>query len=256
MQRIRTTRWPTRNIGGDRAYCKLKYVNGVNMGIAIGNSYTVLNQIMNCGSLWNPSPSPDGTYSPCTYSAVMGNTPNLSTMGALYQRYRIRGVKVRLTYWKTSGPPCFIFLNAATDQSGYGAQNTAPNPDFPEPTIAVLPEQRWAKYRVCQNTIQGGRATTLSAYYSVNRVFGPDSMTKNDHDFTGEMSPNEPYWGAGPVNPSEPLGLRYVSPIRGPWFQWGVSTLDGQTVSEEAAGVVKIEQTVYCEFFGKRVTTQ
>ena len=38
MQRIKSVRWPARNIGGDRAYCKLRYVKGARFTIPLANT--------------------------------------------------------------------------------------------------------------------------------------------------------------------------------------------------------------------------
>ena len=181
MQRIKSVRWPARNIGGDRAYCKLRYVKGAEFPITLGQYYTAQNQAMAIGA------SAAGALSSCTLTGVMGHTPHLSTMGALYTKYRIRGIKLRLSYWQTGGAPVFLFAQATPDQGVVGGGDTAPNPDFILPSINQLPEQRWAKYRVCQATAAGGRATNLSVYYSVNRVQGPDAIVKNDLEYTGDV---------------------------------------------------------------------
>ena len=86
--------------------------------------------------------------SSCTLAGVMGDTPNLSTMGQLYLHYRIRGIKLRLTYWQTGGAPVILFSNATADTADVETTSTAPTPDFPIPSITILPEQRWGKYRV------------------------------------------------------------------------------------------------------------
>ena len=242
MQRIKSVRWPARNIGGDRAYCKLRYVKGARFTIPPSEYFLAQNQVMALGAC-GPTP-----LSSCTLSTVMGDTPNLSTMGSLYTNYRIRGIKVRLTYWQTGGVPCFLYTQAVPDQNVVLSSSTAPNPDFIPPNITSLPEQRWSKYRVCQATGAGGRATTVSAYYSVNRVQGPDRIIKNDVDYTGDMQVAAPYWGT--VAPT-------AYPQRSPWLQFGISTLSGAVVSGDGSdGILKVEQTVYCEFFGRRSKTQ
>lgn len=245
MQRIRSTRWPVKNIGGDRAYCKLRYVKGANFGIAQGDFWNGQNQVMGIAT----APSGSNLF-PTTLHAIMGDTPNLSTMGQLYQFYRIRGVKLRLTYWQISGAPCFLFAQAVPDQGQVSGSDSAPNPDFINPSIVTLPEQRWGKYRVCQATAAGGRASSLSVYYSVNKVQGPDTVVRNDADYIGQMSPTTPYWDQGTA--------AFARPTRSPWMQWGLSTLSGNptTAQDVTTGVLKVEQTVYCEFFGKRPQTQ
>ena len=147
----------------------------------------------------------------------MGQTPNLSTMAALYTKYRIRGIKLRLTYWQTGGAPAFLFAQATSDQGIVGGGDTTPNPDFILPTITQLPEQRWGKYRVCQATAAGGRATSLSAYYSVNKVQGPDAIVKNDLEYTGDMQVASPYFSTGSGDTERP--------VRSPWLQFGIGCL-------------------------------
>ena len=84
-------------------------MKGANFNIATGQYYTAQNQAMAIGA------STPGALSSCTLAGVMGDTPNLSTMGALYTEYRIRGIKLRLTYWQTGGAPVFLFAQATPD---------------------------------------------------------------------------------------------------------------------------------------------
>lgn len=240
MQRIRKVKWPRRNIGGDRAYTKLFYVKGQNFGFAAGTAGSSVNQVMNVGSTVPGTP-----LLAHTLAGIMGSTPNLSTLGALYLNYRIRGIKIKLTYWQTSGEPVCLFTNAQSSKI-HSDTSTGPSPAFPNPDVSILPEQRWSKYRVCQATAAGGKATSLSAYYSVNKVYGPDSVTKNDVNFTGEMGPAAPFW-------SQDNSIN-AHPTESPWLQFGLFTLSGEPAVEDTTGVLKVEQTVYTEFFGKRVS--
>lgn len=242
MQRIKRVRWPVKNIGGDRAYTKLRYVIGESFSIATGNASLTVVQAMNVGAA-----PPATALQAASLSALMGQTPNLSTMGALYLNYRIRGIKIKLTYWQTAGEPVCLFTNAASSKSLTSA-SAGPSPPFVTPVVSVTPEQRWAKYRVCQATANGGRATSLSSYYSVNKVYGPDKTVKNDKDFTGEMGPALPYWSQDSTPGAQP--------VESPWLQYGLFTLSGNNVTAPVTGVLKVEQTVYCEFFGKRISTQ
>lgn len=245
MQKIKKVRWPARNIGGDRAYCKLRYVIGSDFTIAPTESYESVNVVYNIGAD-STNPVVSGTI-----HDIFGDTPNLSTMGALYTNYRIRGIKLKLTYWQQSGSPVVLYTNAVTSQTG---ASTAPSPNFVVPNISVLPEQRWARYRVCGATAAGAKPTTLKAYYSVNKVYGPDAVVKNDADFIGKMSPAYPYWGTLETLP----GPDRPFPLRTTWLQYGIFTLNGQPLANDDSvlGVLKVEATVYCEFFGKRVQTQ
>lgn len=250
MQRIKTVRYRARNIGGDRAYCKLRYVVGNQFGLssAVSNSQ---NLAMNLGA------APDGTGSSllqtCSINGIFGNTPNLSTMAQLYMKYRIRGIKLKLTYWQTAaagaGAPLLLYTNAQSSNEVLGLSTVSPAPAFVTPTITNIGEQRWSRSRVCNGiATAGGKPTSLTSYYSVNKVFGPDAVVRNDEDFTGEMQVATPYWSN-----SVPSGTNQNTPIRTPWLQFGITSLDGLPVS--ATGVLKVEATVYAEFFGKRPLT-
>nr|WNA22182.1 MAG: capsid protein [Rhinopithecus-associated circovirus 2] len=244
MQRIRKVKWGSRNIGGDRCYAKLRYVNAQTLTIAPASYATFQNQPLNLGSFLGP---PTDTTS---LAAVMGTTPNLSTLASLYLRYRIRGIKIKLTFWQQGGVPVVLYTNAQTSDSAFTVASQAPSPNFPNPTIAILPEQRWAKYKVCGATAAGARPTSLETYYSVNKVFGPDAIVKNDHAFTGEMQLAAPYW----VPTVSSAASDESGPKYGPWMQYGIFTMSGDPAVDgaEPMGVLKIEQTVYTEFFGKR----
>lgn len=243
MQRIKTVRFPTRNIGGDRAYCRLRYCVGQSFGLPVGNISNSQNQVINVGAA-----TPATALALLSLNGIMGNTPNLSTMGALYQQYRIRGIKVKLTYWQTAGEPVMLYTNAQGDQGVLLDTATGPTPAFVAPNVSTVTEQRWSKYRVCQQTQNGGKPTTLSSYYSVNKVQGPDAVVKNDEDYTGNMNVATPYWAAASSSVSRPQ--------RSPWLQFGITTLTGANVTTAVTGVLKVEETVYVEFFGKRPATE
>lgn len=239
MQRIKTVKWPVKNIGGDRARTKLRYVIGsANFSIPTSASSAVQNMAFNLGA-WSASP-----LQTLSINGILGSTPGLSTMGAQYQHYRIKGVALKLTYWQTAGDPVCLFTNASGDTSDNTTTDTGPVPPFVAPNISVLPEQRWAKYRTCQMTQNGGKATSLSVYYSVNRVYGPDNVVKNSTDFIGGMQPATPYF--------DPT----AAPRKSPWLQYGIFTLSGANPATAVAGVLKAQATVYCEFFGKRYLTE
>lgn len=249
MQRIRKVKWGRRNIGGDRCYAKLYYVDAKTISIANGTYSTFQNQAMSVGAFQvDPPPAAQDTVS---LHAVMGNTPNLSTLASLYMRYRIRGIKIRLTFWQQQGSPVVLYTNAATSAGPPSPAGSGPYPDFTPPSISILPEQRWSKHRVCGATGAGAKPTTLSAYYSVNKVFGPDSVVKNDINFTGEMQYASPYWQPTTVGQSSDSG---AGPHMSPWLQFGLFNMSGEAAAggNGAIGVLKMEQTVYTEFFGKR----
>lgn len=241
MQKIKKTRWPARNIGGDRAYAKLRYVVGQNFGIGGSVAFNAQNLAFGIGASSIPA------VQAVSINGVFGNTPGLSTMGSLYLYYRIRGIKLKLTYWQTAGTPVVLFTNA--NSSSEPATIANPVPDFVTPAVNVLPEQRWARYKTCSQTQNGGRPTVLNSYYSVNKVFGPDSVVKNDKSFVGEMQVATPYFSIGTDSNSQPTFS--------PYLEFGLLTMNGQPVVEPVnTGVLKIEATVYTEFFGKRIKTE
>nr|QKN88856.1 MAG: capsid protein [Cressdnaviricota sp.] len=246
MQRIRKVKWGSRNIGGDRCFAKLRYVNARTLSIANASFATFQNQAMNVGSFLSA-----GGTDTTSLAAIMGATPNLSTLGSLYLKYRIRGIKIKLTFWQQAGAPVVLYTNAASTETQFTVSDAKPTPDFATPSISVLPEQRWAKYRVCGATAAGAKPTSLSAYYSVNKVFGPDSIVKNDVNFTGEMQLAAPYF-----KPQIQDTLGNNGPQWGPWMQYGIFNMSGDNAANDdgAIGVLKIEQTVYTEFFGKRIS--
>lgn len=250
MQRIKTVRWPARNIGGDRAFTKLRYTIGNDFGIPSGSFSNFQNLAMNVGAYNTGGGS---TLQGCSINGVLGSTPGLSTMGLLYQKYRIRGIKLKMTYWQIAGAPVILYTNAQSDIETLGPSKAGPVPGFITPTITTIPEQRWCKYRVCSQTQNGGKPTSLTSYYSVNKVFGPDDIVKNDEDYTGETQVATPYW-----NNQVPAGSNSYQPSRTPWIQFGLTTLNGAvtTASTAVTGVLKVEATVYTEFFGKRALTE
>lgn len=241
MQRIKTVRYRSNNIGGDRCFAKLRYTIGQQFNLDAASSFAFENMAFNVGAS-----APAGALNPNTIFGRLGSTPNLSTMGSLYTQYRIRGIKLRLSYWQQSGQPVALFCNAQANPTVLGDASTGPTPPFPTPSFQNVPEQRWGKYRVCQATAAGGRPTSLSVYYSVNKVAGPDRVVKNDEDYTGLISPVAPYWSTGTDDASRPQ--------RGPWLQYGITSLADATGA--VTGVLKKDAIVYVEFFGKRSAIQ
>lgn len=236
MQKIKTVRWPVRNIGGDRCYVKLRYVNGFQLNMAAA-SFAAENCCFNVGAA-----APGTNLNDASISGRFGTTPGLGVIAQQYQNYRINGIALKMTYWQQSGPPVILFSNAQSDQDGNPTTSSGPTPAFVTPTISQLPEQRWAKYRVCQMTANGGKPTRLSAYYSVNRVQGPDQNVRTDREYTGELNNSTLAW-----DPSN-------APTHGPWLQYGISSLSG--LNQDTTGVLKIETTVYMKCWGKRALVQ
>lgn len=245
MQKIRTKRYGTRNIGGDRAITKLRYVIGEQFTIPTDSVAKFQNFAMNCGDKYSYT-------DPLIFPGILktfGSTPGLSVLAKQFSAYRIKGIGLKLTYWSQTGVPVLLYTNAAPDTTGIAATDTGPVPDFVTPDVSTVTEQRWCKYRTCQATSAGGRPTTLRSYYSVNKIQGPDNVIRNDEEYTGKMMVGTPYWD----NVSTSGG----SPGKSPWVQFGITTLSGDPVPAESptTGVLKVEATVYAQFWQKRAIT-
>lgn len=217
MQRIKTYRYPRRNIFGDRSIIKGFIVTGQTVTIPTTASFVTQNLQYNS---W-----------PAIVNAF-GNGPNIGIAGSRFERYRIRGIKLRITAWPDQNAlntPVCIFTNAA-GESG----NLLTFPD-----VGRLPEVRWSKYRTCSNAGTGGKPTVLNSYYSVNKVWGPDQTVKNDLDFTGE------------TNFSTTVSS-WTAPPSGPFVQYGLFTMGGVNPTTAINVTLKVEATVYCTFWQKQ----
>lgn len=244
MQRTVTMRYRKRNIGGDRARVKLFYTTGLSYIATEPNLFQIYETFP-----FNVGMDTDSTFNR-SIAKVLGETPNLSTLSLMYLKYRIRGIKLKLTayYVPAVGDPVMCLFTNATASTGL-TSGASPVPNFPDPAVNILPEQRWARYRVIANQGQGAKPTTLSVYYSVNKVQGPDAVVKNDVDYTGNLQTTFPFWSATAGFPNRPQ--------RGPWIQWGVFPMDQNViVPADLKITLKVEATVYTEFFGKRVSIQ
>ena len=243
MQRIRTYRYKSRNIGGDRARAKLFFSSTANEAIPAGARSQVKEWCPNIGAT-NHSSFP-GIF------LYFGNCPGLSTLANQFLRYRIRGIKVKYTiYPKQTDPathePVFFYVNAQPAGTSIQEHHLGPTPPFPAPSITVTPEQRWAKYAPVKFPMAGAAPTRLTVYYSVNKVFGQDAVVKNDESFTGQLKTTSPYW-------DNAIGSH---PVQGIWIQHGVSTISNNPVTVEQKYVYVMQATLYTEFFGKRVITE
>lgn len=241
MQRIKKVKWPKRNIGGDRAYAKLYYVTGQNRTLTTGNSSSFTNIAFNLGA------GPVGTVlHSASITGSFGSTPGLQQLSLQFLRYRIRGIKLKYTYYPINyaDQPLIAYFNAQSDQNDLATGTASPSPAFPTPSVSVMPEQRWCVYRVIPNAANGAKPMTLKVYYSVNKVFGPDQIVKNDEQFTGAMLNVAPYFSQAEM------------PTKGPWLQEGLFTMSGENVAEDVTVSILKRATVYVEFFGKRIATQ
>lgn len=217
MQRIKTYRYPKRNIFGDRSIIKGYIVTGQTITVPTNASFVTQNLQFNS---WP------------AIATAFGNAPNVGTLGARFNNYRISGIKTRITVWpdqNSLNTPVCVFTNAANESGNLVAN----------PTVAQLPEVRWAKYRVCSNAGTGAKPTVLSSYYDVKKVWGPDSVVRNDIDFTGETNFQ--------TTPST-----WTAPTLGPFLQYGLFTMGGTNPTTAINATLKIETTVYGTFWGKQ----
>ena len=119
---------------------------------------------------------------------------------------------------------------------------TTPVDLIPNPNSSNLPEQRWARYKVCNPTTAGARPSTMTVYYSTKKVVGPDVSVKTDLEYTGTLSVGAPYWT--------------VPPNKGPFFEYGAYTMSGLNPTAAVHIIYKIEATIYAKFWGKKALVQ
>ena len=137
-------------------------------------------------------------------------------------------------------------MNAQAAGTSIQESDQGPVPPFPTQNIFQTPEQRWAKYAPVKFPMAGSAPTRLTVYYSVNKVFGPDGVVKNDESFTGQLRPTLPYWDTSPG----------AHPVHGIWIQHGVGTISNEPTVVEQKYVFVMQATLYTEFFGRRVMTE
>ena len=243
MQRIRTYRYKSRNIGGDRARAKLFFASTFNGNIAVGQRSHSTTWCPNVGA--TPQSLFPGIFT------ILGNCPGLSTLATQFLRYRIRGIKIKYTiYPQKTDPathePVFFYVNAQAAGTSIQESDQGPIPPFPTQNIFNTPEQRWAKYAPVKFPMAGAAPTRLTVYYSVNKVFGPDVVVKNDESFTGQLKTTLPYWDNVPG----------AHPVHGIWIQHGVSTLSNNPTTVVQNYTYVMQATLYTEFFGRRVMTE
>lgn len=243
MQRIRTYRYRSRNIGGDRARVKLYYSATQNMDMSQGQSSSEI--------VWCPNV---GATSNTMFSGIsrrFGSTPGLSTLAQQFLRYRIRGVKLRYTIIPVNVDPANhipvnFYVNAQASGVEITDNSTGPTPSFPALQGTVTPEQRWSKWAPVRYPMAGASPTVVKAYFSVNKVFGPDQIVKNDESFVGQLKTTPPYWDTA----------SFAHPVQGIWVQHGVATMNGLVAPIAETFIVQTQATFYAEFFGKRVSVE
>ncbi len=218
MQRIKRTRWPTKNPYGDNLFFKIRYTRGGTMTIPIGSSRVTASSLqMNSGADW---------------VGVFADSPGVAALAAAFENYRIFGVKIKTLVWPVNqgvGAEPVVFFYEAT-----------PQPSTLQPATDNMPEQRWVRYRTVSFAQSGAKPTTVSAYYSVNKVYGPDAIVKNSINFTGGLQIASPY---------------FLSPVDGPHIRWGLFTISSDAVTAATDFTIKQELTLYTKFFSKRQMT-
>lgn len=219
MQKVKTVRWPMRNPMGDRMFYKPLTVYGGVLTVPTSASYISQNLAFNDMAAIN---------------TLWGDCPGMGLIGTAYAQYRIRGIALRITVWPDpaqAAVPVCVYTNAAQDSTDL--INT--------PSVSRVTEQRWCRYKVCNAAGTGARPTSLSVYYSVNKVWGPDNVVKNDLAFTGETG------GSSTVS-------TWTPPANTPILQYGLFTMSGLNPTTAIACTVKIESKLYFEGFSRSYT--
>lgn len=243
MQRIRTYRYRSRNLGGDRAKAKLYYQAVQNMGLAIGQSSSQLVWCPNVGA------TPDSMFN--GIARRFGATPGLAVLANQFLRYRIRGVKLRYTIIPVKVDPAThspvnFYVNAQASGVPITENAVGPTPPFPALQGNITPEQRWSRWAPVRFPMAGASPTVVKAYYSVNKVFGQDSIVKNDESFVGQLKTTPSYWDTA----------SFAHPVQGIWIQHGVATMNGEAAEVAQTYVIQTQATFYAEFFGKRTAIE
>lgn len=232
--RVKTVNWNSRNVGGDRANAKLFFVASRSFTVAPSETSASLQFPMNA-----PHITASGQVS---WINLFGNAPGARSLAGLYSNYRVRGVKLKFTYFPTVyAAPMVGFVDAQAD-----ASVITDTPSFPAPAIQTTGEQRWAKTKLINNPNQGGSPSSISVYYSVNKVQGPDNVVKNDMDYVGSTKFDAPFFDEVSVG-SE------FGPRRGPTVQFGIYPLV-HPVPSPVTVQVKMEGTLYISYFSKIAT--
>lgn len=219
MQRIKTSKWSTRNPFGDRLFYKPRFVYGTTMTIPTTAPFVKTTFTMN---------------SMATISTQAGDAPGMLSLGQAFNQYRIRGLKIKITYWPDpaqAGVPIVGYFNAGPNAPSLVSA----------PAINTLPEQRWAKYKTLNQPGTGSKPTTLSVYYSVNKIWGPDQVVKNDVAFTAAV-------GSGGLT-------SWSSPVNAALAEFGLLTMSGLNPTAALNVVCKVEMTPYIELFSKKLIT-
>lgn len=221
MQRIKTYKYPARNIFGDRSYAKFKWVQGqsITLGTLASSEAIQTFQFNDMSSL----------------ITAFGTSPNLYAISNLFERYRIQAIKITARVWPNN-PGSTIGAVQQSQPICAAFQAVASNQSFPTPSVSNLPEQRWATYRLLNNANAGGKPSKVSAYFSVNKVEGKDQVVKNDTAYTGVITQ-----GSTPT---------YAAPSIGPQLQFSVFSMTGALLDNTPLAIMYTVKA-YVKFWGK-----
>lgn len=209
----------TNNFFGDKMFYKLKAVIGGQTTIAAGQTFTRA----------GPFQLNDGVQ----FFNRFGPAPGQQIASQNFQQYKLRGLKLKTTYWPLAPnvQPICAWTMAAQQTTALGALT---------PDINTVPEQRWSKYRVLSFPGQGCRPTTMTSYYSVGKVWGPDRTELNSVNFTSSTSLVSPW---------------YNTPVAGPFYDEGIFIMNGFPAAVPAVVAYKTEATGYFQYWAKRPLT-
>lgn len=169
--------------------------------------------------------------------------PGLNVLSTNYSRYRITGVKFtfKIYAWQNvstqtawNSPLCFYVSATANQTPGL------------VPSITSAPEWRWCKYRSVGVIAAGSKPVTLSQYFAVDKISGPDRSIRDDLDYTGLTASTQPGW---------------TNPATGPFFQYGIFTMGGEELSNNWIAApntgltVSVGVKLYLKAWGKKLLT-
>lgn len=218
-QRLKRTRWPTRNPFGDTLSYKVRVVTAKATTMTAGTNFANIIP----PTQFNSMPS---------LSLEFDSAPGLITLGTNFARYRISGVNQRITVWTKDAAtdvPCYISTQASATSAELGNIGT---------NIQDIAESRWGSYKMVKIAGNGATPTVLNQYYSVGKISGPDSTVKGDTTYTGNTTASNPdNWEA--IN-------------TGPWMRAVCSTMTGLPNPVAQQFWVQIETTIYLKFWQRR----
>lgn len=218
---MKRVRWPTRNPMGDTLNYRALATYGSVVTLANASSSVDIIPTTQFNNM-------------AVLGALFGEAPGLRTAAASYERYRITGITVKHTVWPVGSVgdvPLYLYTN--------GGAFTA---DVPVPSITTTPELRWSKSRLVNIPSTGGKPTSISTYYNVRKVNGPDSIVTNDVDFTASTGAGAPSsWSGAAI---------------GPRIRTGLYTMSGAPASQGQQHSVKTTLIMHIKFFQRKILVQ